>query len=68
MQKTSTVDPLGGSAGGLGAPTTQLEDVDGGPLPPLGVRSPSMICKGVVTCMGSIDKSNAAHGLHSSCA
>jgi hypothetical protein len=33
-QKMSTTDPLGGGAGGPGAPTTQLEDINGGPLSP----------------------------------
>jgi hypothetical protein len=35
-QKMSTTDPLGGGAGGPGAPTTQLEDINGGPLSPPG--------------------------------
>jgi hypothetical protein len=29
--KTSMTDPLGGDAGGLGAPTNYLEDIDGRP-------------------------------------
>jgi hypothetical protein len=33
-QKTSMLGPLRGSVGGLGASTTQLEDVDGGPPGP----------------------------------
>jgi hypothetical protein len=59
--------PLGSGAGGLGAHTTQLKDVDGRPLGPL-VRSPSMIRKFAVTCMGSIDKCNTIHGSYSPCA
>jgi hypothetical protein len=60
--------PLGSGAEGSGASTTQLEHIDGAPYHPWGVWSPSIICKCVVTCMGSIDKSNSAHGSHSPCA
>jgi hypothetical protein len=68
MLKTSMTGPLGGDARSLGAPTTYVEDVDGrtpAPPPPAGVRLPTMIQKCTVTYIGSIDRSNFAHGSHS---
>jgi hypothetical protein len=56
--------PLGGANGELRAPTINATNVDSGPLGPLGVRSPSMICKCVVTYMDIIDKINSAHRSH----
>jgi hypothetical protein len=40
-----------------------LRNVDGGPLGPLGVRSPSMIRKCVVTYMENVEKVTLLMGL-----
>jgi hypothetical protein len=68
MLKMLMAGPLGGRAEGLGAPTTQLRDIDGKPPGPLGVRTMSVVQACVVTCIGSIDRSNSANGSHSPCA
>jgi hypothetical protein len=66
--KTSMVEPLRGDNRDPIAPTICLEDVDGRPPGPRGGSGlhPTFE-KCVVTCMGSIDKSNSAHGSHFPC-
>jgi hypothetical protein len=44
-------------------PPSMLRNVDGGPLGPLGVRSPSMIRKCVVTYMENVEKVTLLMGL-----
>jgi hypothetical protein len=60
--------PPEGANGDPRSPTINVTNVDDGPPGPLGVWSPSMICKCAVTYIGSIDKSNSAHGSYSPCA
>jgi hypothetical protein len=89
MSKTLMAVPLGGDTGDLGAPTTFVEDVNGGapggdardlgasttyvedvdvgPPAPLGGPVSSMVRIYAVTCIGSIDRSNSAHGSQSRC-
>jgi hypothetical protein len=64
MSKTSMASPLGSDAGSLIATTTNPKHVTwqapGGP-------ASIHVQRCVVTCMGSIDRSNSTHGFHSPC-
>jgi hypothetical protein len=64
MLKTSMMGPLRGDVGGLGAPTTYVEDVDG-EAPRRQPPSVVLICG--MTFIGSIGRSNSTHGSQSPC-
>jgi hypothetical protein len=59
ISKTSMVGPLGGDAGGLGAPSTYLEYIDGGPpweaMTEVQERSPPVLKMSMAEPLGGDD-------------